>query len=196
MTGTPVPANESNRFFTISNLLSISRAVLAIPFVAVMLSGRPDAKWWGIAIMAVGALTDRYDGILARRLNQITEWGKILDPLADKIGVAAVALVLWVRQDIPGWFILIILLRDVLIFSGGMWLKRRVGIVLPSNTAGKWTVGVVSLALGSALVGLPDIATMICIAASVVMLLVSFSLYVQRFVEVLKEQAGPDGIAR
>ncbi len=102
----------SSRFLTSSNLLSILRALLVIPFVAVMVSELPSARIWGCVIILLAALTDKLDGMLARRFNEITEWGKILDPLADKIGVAAVALVLLWLGEIPLWFLLVLIIRD------------------------------------------------------------------------------------
>jgi len=177
------------KFFTISNLLSISRALLAFPFTIVMLSSVPSARTWGAAIMCLAALTDKLDGVLARKYGQITEWGKILDPLADKIGVAAVALVLVYLNDIPLWFVVGLGARDVLILVGGIQLKSRRGIVLPSNEVGKWAVGVVSLALFTALIGIQSVILDVLIWASVVMLGLSLYLYVRRFVDVIRQGA-------
>ena len=75
--------NHSSRFLTVSNLLSISRAVLIIPFVAVILSAIPGSRLWACLIMVVAALTDKFDGVLARRLHEVTDWGKILQPFAS-----------------------------------------------------------------------------------------------------------------
>jgi len=177
---------SSDRFLTISNLLSIARALLAIPFAVVMLTSIPPSRLWGGIIMIVAALTDKYDGVLARKYNQITEWGKILDPVADKIAVGAVAIVLLVLGNIPVWFVIVLLVRDVVIFSGGMYLKTKKGIVLQSNEAGKWTVGIVSLALFLMVLDAQSILVDFAIWASVVLLIVSFSMYVKRFMEVMK----------
>lgn len=179
-------AESSNRFLTISNLLSVMRALLAIPFAVVMLNGTPASRLWGAIIMVLAALTDKYDGVLARKYSQVTEWGKILDPVADKIAVGAVAIVLLVLGSIPVWFVVVLLVRDMLIFSGGMYIKSRKGVVLQSNEAGKWTVGIVSLALFLMVLGAQSILVDIFVWASVVLLVVSFSMYVSRFIEVMK----------
>jgi CDP-diacylglycerol--glycerol-3-phosphate 3-phosphatidyltransferase len=178
----------SSRFLTSSNLLSILRAFLIIPFVAVMLSALPNARLWGCLIIALAALTDKLDGVLARRFNEITEWGKILDPLADKIGVAAVALVLLWLGEIPLWFVVALLVRDLLIFAGGVYVKARYGIVSASNLLGKWTIGIVSIALFAGVLHLGFPWMDLLIAASTVMLVVSLASYSQRFVTILKEQ--------
>lgn len=162
------------------------RALLAIPFAVVMLNGTPASRLWGAIIMVLAALTDKYDGVLARKYDQITEWGKILDPVADKIAVGAVAIVLLVLGSIPVWFVVVLLVRDMLIFSGGMYIKSRKGVVLQSNEAGKWTVGIVSLALFLMVLGAQSILVDIFVWASVVLLVVSFSMYVSRFIEVMK----------
>lgn len=138
--------------------------------------------------MFIGALTDKYDGELARKYNQITEWGKILDPLADKIGVGAVVLVLLVLNVIPLWFVIIVLGRDVLIFSGGMYLKAARGVVLPSNETGKWAVGIISLTLFLMVLNLHSWVIDVLMVLSVVLLALSFVLYVKRFGEVLRHR--------
>jgi len=178
-----------DRFFTISNLLSISRALLAIPFVLVMLSEYPSARMWGGLIMFVAALTDKYDGVLARKFNQTTEWGKILDPLADKIAVGAVVLVLLHLHDIPLWLVVVVLGRDILIFIGGMYIKATRGVVLPSNETGKWAVGIISLTLFLMVLDLHSWVIDVLLCISVLLLALSFVLYIKRFIEVLKQRA-------
>ena len=185
-TGT-ASTGSTDRFLTASNLLSITRAVLVIPFIVVMLFTDPPSQLWGCIIMVVAALTDRYDGILARKFNQITDWGKILDPLADKIAVAAVAIVLLILGDIPVWFVTVLIARDVLIASGGVYIKKKKGLLLQSNEAGKWTVGIVALALSLMVLNAQTILVDVAVWASVVLLVISLALYVRRFVEVMKD---------
>jgi len=185
----PTPdALSGERFFTVSNLLSIFRAFLSLPFAIIMLSGAPGSRWWGAAIMAVAALTDKLDGVFARRLNQVTEWGKILDPLADKIAVITVVVVLLVLKEIPVWFVALVLVRDVVIFGAGMYLKAVHGVVLPSNETGKWAVGIISLTLFLFLVGFVSVVTDVLMAASVIMQALSSYFYAIRFGRVLKTQ--------
>ncbi|MBM2841304.1 MAG: CDP-alcohol phosphatidyltransferase [Bacteroidetes bacterium] len=179
-------AGSSNRFFTISNLLSISRALLTIPLAFVMLRETPESRLWGAGIIVLAALTDKFDGVLARRYNQITEWGKILDPLADKVAVGVVAVVLLILGNIPVWFVVVLLVRDVLIFAGGMYIKKKKGILLQSNEAGKWTVGIVAVALFLVVLNAQSILVDTAIWLSVALLAVSSFLYVKRFNEIMK----------
>lgn len=146
----------TREFLTISNLLSLSRIALAVLFAVVMFAAIPSATLWGFGILLVAMVTDKLDGDLARRLGQETTWGRILDPLADKIGVGIVCLVLLVRDLVPVWFVALLLGRDLLILAGGVILRARKGVVLPSNMTGKWTVGVIAVALILALLEAPQ----------------------------------------
>ncbi|MBX2992737.1 MAG: CDP-alcohol phosphatidyltransferase family protein [Bacteroidetes bacterium] len=178
------------RFFTVSNLLSICRAVLAVPFAMVMLSDIPDKTLWGILILAVAALTDKLDGALARKYNEITEWGKILDPLADKIGIGVVAVVLVMLGLVPLWFVLVLFGRDLLILAGGLYLKKYTSIVPQSNLLGKWTIGILALMMVCALMEW-SIATEIFLWTSVAMLVASLGMYLSRFLEIVKASSSP-----
>jgi CDP-diacylglycerol--glycerol-3-phosphate 3-phosphatidyltransferase len=181
-TGSPDAASAS-KFFTVSNLLSISRIFLAVSFVLVMLAQAPWSRAWGIVIICVAALTDNLDGRIARYLHQETEWGRILDPLADKLGIAAAGLVLLYLGLIPIWFVAVMLARDLMILCGGMYVKATLGAVLPSTTMGKWTVGVLCATLLLILCDSPALVVAAFIWGSTAMLMLSFALYVRRFIE-------------
>lgn len=174
-------------FLTISNLLSIFRAVLSIPFALVMLLPDPPLRSWAAVILAVGALTDKLDGDIARMRGEETAWGRILDPLADKVCVAVMALVLLTLGALPLWFVAVLIGRDVLILCGGMYLKSTRGMVLPSNTAGKWTAGIVALTVFVLLLDLAPGALWIFLGACLAGLALSFTQYVTRFVQVLRQ---------
>ena len=177
---------STNRFLTASNLLSILRLLLAAPFSIVMLSGNPSGRLWGAIIMVMAALTDKYDGVLARKYGLTTQWGKVLDPLADKIGVAVVAIILLILGNIPLWFLLTLLVRDILIFSGGIYIRSHKGVILQSNELGKWTVGIVALALFLMVLNAQSILVEIFTWISTILLVTSFAIYVNRFIEVIK----------
>ena len=128
-------------FWTIPNALSLLRLLLPIPFAYVMTAGVPDAKWWAVGIIVLGVITDKLDGDIARWLHCESEWGRILDPLADKVAVGVIALTLLWLGLVPAWFVVLLLARDLLILAGGLYIRKRTGEVLPSNVAGKWAVG-------------------------------------------------------
>jgi CDP-diacylglycerol--glycerol-3-phosphate 3-phosphatidyltransferase len=180
-------------FLTLPNILSLLRLFLVIPLITVMLSDIPSARLWGVFCMILGGLTDFFDGRLARRLNCESEWGRILDPLADKVGVAGAALALLLLNDLPLWFFLALVARDVAILLGGLWLKARYGVVLPSIPAGKWAVGTFALTLVLLVAGLRSLVTDILIGISLVFLLLSFVLYVRIFIRELSRRRRGDG---
>lgn len=173
------------RFLTISNILSLFRLFLSVPFALVMLDGSDNGRLWGAVLMVVAAATDKLDGDFARKFHQTSEWGKILDPLADKIAVGTVIAVLFVLGDLPAWFLVIALGRDLVILLGGIYLRRRTGVLVPSNQFGKWTVGLVSAALFVLVLSGRSTVGDYLLAINAVLLLLSLGLYGKRFVELL-----------
>jgi cardiolipin synthase len=176
----------SNTFLTLPNLLSFVRIALIVPFVIVVFSSIPSARLWACLIMALAALTDKLDGDLARKYQQTSEWGKILDPLADKIGIGALVIVLIILRLIPTWLAVSLFARDLLILLGGVYLKARCKLVLPSNLAGKWTVGVIALTLFAILAGVRSVVVDLLVWATVTMLVLSLALYSREFLAVLR----------
>jgi len=174
--------------FTIPNFLSGLRMVLVVPFALVLTSDIPNARWWGIGIALLAMLTDKLDGDLARYLHAESEWGRILDPLADKVAVATIAIILLWLGIIPLWFVIVLVARDLLILAGGLYLKKRTGEVLPSNMAGKWAVGVISMTMLLALIDESMWIVPVGIWMSVAMVLLSTVLYVKRFVAVVSKE--------
>jgi CDP-diacylglycerol--glycerol-3-phosphate 3-phosphatidyltransferase len=181
-----VSTDLQRRFLTLSNVLSLFRLLLPVPFVLVMKDGSPEGRLWGAVLMLVAAATDKLDGVVARRLHQTSEWGKVLDPLADKVAVGAVVVVLYVLGDLPAWFLVIALGRDLLILCGGLYLRSRTAIIVPSNEFGKWTVGIVSLALFVLVLSGRTLIADFLLWGSTAMLLVSLGLYGKRFDQLLK----------
>jgi len=131
-----------NELLKTSNLISISRILLVFPTVYFLSKINESDSYRIIVILFfVGAyLTDLLDGFIARKFNQITEFGKIIDPLADKIYVTIIVLQLFWMSEIPTFYFWIIIFRDIIIFLGGIYLSNIIGKVLPSNLLGKITV--------------------------------------------------------
>jgi len=171
--------------WTIPNALSVLRVLLVLVFLVEIFSDRTNARWWGFFWLALAAVTDKLDGDLARWLHAESEWGRILDPLADKIGVALVAVALLVKGWLPLWFVAVLLLRDLLILIGGLLIKRKTGEVVPSNMAGKWAVGVIAVTLLLTLIDDTIPFLPVCMGLSLVMVAVSTAGYVKRFNEIM-----------
>ena len=130
--------------FTPSNLISAMRAMFVLPAIFCIMA---HLYFLVAAIFIAAALTDILDGLIARRTNTVSELGKIVDPLADKIFIGFVVITMAAYGLIPLWFIAIILGRDLVILAGGWWAKKKLGVVLPSNYPGKAAVVAVALTL-------------------------------------------------
>ncbi|HHU78550.1 MAG: CDP-diacylglycerol--glycerol-3-phosphate 3-phosphatidyltransferase [Caldicoprobacterales bacterium] len=94
-------------------------------------------KVWAFAVFLVAGLTDVLDGFIARRYNLITKWGKLMDPLADKLMLITVLLCLFIDEVIPIWVILIIALKELLMILGAAFLYRNRKMVVQANFYGK-----------------------------------------------------------
>lgn len=129
---------------TISNLLSSSRFVLVLPSVYFLWTHQITLL---LVTIVLAALTDIFDGYFARSRNEITELGKIIDPLADKVYVGAMTIGLYVLEYIPLWFFCIILGRDILILLGSFYVTKKTNKTLMSNYIGKATVILISITL-------------------------------------------------
>ena len=97
------------------NLLSLIRIILTPLFIILLFSDVPNAKFFALLIFAIAAITDGYDGYLARKYNQITPVGKFLDPLADKILVVSTFISFAVIGIIDYWIVGIIIFRDLFV---------------------------------------------------------------------------------
>lgn len=126
--------------FYISNLLSALRVLLVIPIYYWFNQNTPTAVYWIVSLLLVAALTDSFDGRLARRLNQQSDLGRILDPVADKIAMGIIAYLLVKLRGLPLWFLGLVLLRDMVILLTGLLILRKKNIVVESVMIGKITV--------------------------------------------------------
>jgi CDP-diacylglycerol--glycerol-3-phosphate 3-phosphatidyltransferase len=152
-----------------------------------LLSDELWTKYWACGLGLVAILTDKLDGTFARKFHEESEFGKIIDPLADKILVAVVAVVLTIQSIIPFWFVAVVIVRDILILSGGIYLKANQKVVLPSNIIGKIAVGVISVYL---ILSILNIEQLIVVSAvflwiSIFFLAISFFVYLNRFIKVI-----------
>lgn len=128
--------NNNQYNMTISNIITISRLVL-LPFIIYFLLA--EQRLVAFVIMLVSLFSDGLDGYLARKLNQESRLGKFLDPLCDKIFLAAVLITLLYIKAVPLWAVLVIVLRDFLILLGSYILLKSKAVVEPSNAFGKIT---------------------------------------------------------
>jgi len=157
--------------------------VLTIPLVlAIAHDERAVALAIGIAALASDAL----DGMIARRYSVESELGRLLDPLADKVLAASVALALLVRQMIPLWYVAAVIGRDLLIVAGGFVLRRRIGVIAPSLPIGKAAATSIGVVLLAAIAGVSGALLAGLALASSVLLLWSLVVYAARLRRALR----------
>lgn len=168
--------------WTVSNYISVARIVLVIPAAYCLMAHFPYHRLWSIFFIILASTTDFLDGYLARRLRQVSDLGKVIDPLADKIGIGIIAVCLLLTGDIALWYLMIVIARDILIFLGGIYIQQRKGIVPQANVAGKIAVNVVALALALSVLRINACETfrVWMIWLSVVFMALSLIIYAKR----------------
>lgn len=128
----PVPStsDHSHDIYTVANIITVLRLMLVPFFFAVLVSG----PWEGRAmssdvaaflIFAIAASTDWVDGQIARRTGTVTEIGKAIDPLVDRLLIASGVLGLYIVGRLPLWIVLLLLLRDLYLLGGAAYLARN-----------------------------------------------------------------------
>jgi phosphatidylglycerophosphate synthase len=148
-------------------------------------------------------VSDLLDGYFARSRNEISELGKIIDPIADKVTIIVIILILLFMDIVPFWYVIITIARDLIILTGGLYLSSRKNIVLQSNRAGKiavFTIGltlVISIIIQGAVYGdfgnfllyhieFLKLLYTIMIFTSLGMVVISLASYFNRFFSILK----------
>ncbi|MBQ9989944.1 MAG: CDP-diacylglycerol--glycerol-3-phosphate 3-phosphatidyltransferase [Lachnospiraceae bacterium] len=121
------------------NKLTVFRMIMIVPFVVVMLLGNSLSygKWIALVIFVVASLTDLLDGYLARKHNLVTNFGKFMDPLADKLLVCSALICLVELERIPSWVVIIIISREFII-SGFRLVASDNGVVIAASYWGKF----------------------------------------------------------
>jgi cardiolipin synthase len=125
----------TDRVLTVPNLLSVLR-LAGVPLFLWLVLG-PEADFWALVLLMVSGFSDYLDGNLARRLNQTSSLGQVLDPVADRLYILAVVIGLVLRDIIPVWLAVILPMRDVLLFSLVPFLLTRGYSALPVHYLGK-----------------------------------------------------------
>lgn len=126
---------QTERVWTLPNALSVARLLTIPVFVWLALGAEQDG--WAALVLALGGITDYLDGMLARRWNQITRVGQLLDPIADRLSTVAVLVVFLMRGVLPWWFVALLVGRDVVLALQMARLKRHGVTGLPVNFVGK-----------------------------------------------------------
>jgi len=126
--------SDTKRYFTAANIISMARIVLTVPAVWFFATDR----WvWGLIILGICVISDWLDGFVARKTHEVSDFGKLIDPLADKVVAAGMILLMIIRMDFPLWFLIVLTVRDASIFIIKRIFYNRYKIVNGANIAGK-----------------------------------------------------------
>ncbi len=128
-------AEDSTRVWTIPNALSFLRFLLIPVFLWLVLGAQEDL--WAVAVLAFSGITDWADGVIARNFHQTSALGRLLDPLVDRLTIAATLVGLALRELIPWWLVAILVAREILLLALVPTLRRRGIIALPVHYLGK-----------------------------------------------------------
>ena len=175
------------------NKLTILRVIMIPFFVFFLLSGvgGSASKWIALVIFAAASITDTLDGYIARRDNLITDFGKFMDPLADKLLVCSALIALVDLNKIAAWVVIIIIAREFII-SGFRLIAADNGVVIAASYWGKFKtasqmVTVILLVLNIQNTVFTVLGT-VFIYISLVLTVVSLIDYIAKNKEVLKDQ--------
>ena len=119
------------------NILSILRIILIPVFIAVFTVQSPGRSQWAALIFIMASLTDWFDGYIARRWEQVTLFGKFIDPVADKLLVLAALIMLVEFKRVDSWIAIVIIGRDLAI-TGLRAIASSMGIVIAAKEMGKY----------------------------------------------------------
>lgn len=124
----------SSRIFTIPNILSFGRLLLVPVFLVFIIRGDDG---FALLVLVISSITDYLDGVLARSLHQVSRLGQLLDPAADRLFIFTALIGLAIRDVIPWWLFIAIVLRDVLLLTLGIILANNGFGPLPVHHLGK-----------------------------------------------------------
>ncbi len=180
----------NKELFYIPNLLSLARMVLILPLAYLLLYQFAQQKALIIAIMLLMYVTDLLDGYIARKFNQVSELGKIIDPLADKAAVIVITVIVFINGFLPLWFFLVITIRDVLILGFGLYLEKTRNITLMSNFWGKAAVFCIGVILLLTVINFEFFDVFLNVFYYIVLILITLSLisYYIRFKKTIGEK--------
>lgn len=169
-----------------ANKLTILRVLMIPAFLLVLYLDIPGANYWALAIFAVASITDTLDGYIARHYNQITDFGKFMDPLADKCLVTAAMLWFVEVGQLPAWALLVVIIREFGV-SGLRMVAADKGRVIAAGWSGKVKTASSMVCIVLMLLPIPHVVNQICIAVIVLTTIYSGVEYFMKNLDVLMQ---------
>ena len=167
-----------------ANKLTLARVVMIPAFMLVLYLGIPGANYWALAIFALSSATDWLDGYIARKYNQVTDFGKFMDPLADKCLVTAAMLWFVEVGQMPAWALLLVIVREFAI-SGLRMNAATTGRVIAAGWSGKVKTFSTMICIMLMLLPIPEILNTLCVAVIVLTTIYSGVEYLMKNIDVI-----------
>lgn len=152
-TADPGETDHSRDIYTVANIVTVLRLMLVPFFFAALIRGGHDLG--AFMLYAIAASTDWLDGQIARRTGTVTVLGKAIDPLVDRLLIAAGVFGLWFVDRLPGWIPVLLVARDVYLGYGAWKLEQEYHIRLPVTWLGKLTTAVLMAGFADLVLGWP-----------------------------------------
>lgn len=175
-----------DEIYTWSNFISFTRVLVVVPIIWLHIENDYKANYLIVLLLGYGILSDYLDGLVARWRDEISELGKNLDPIADKLMAFFLFLYTVIIGWIPVWYFAVGVVRDLLILTGSAHIKKRRGKVAMSIMSGKVSVNVMALYWMSVFF-LRDAETLhtVLMIISVLFMVYSFIVYIIRYRKII-----------
>lgn len=147
--------DRAHDVYTVANIITVLRLVLVPFFFSVLITDGHDIL--SFSLFALAASTDWLDGQIARRTGTVTELGKIIDPLVDRLLIAAGVLGLFLVGRLPGWIVAVLFARDAYLLAGAWVLERAHAPRVPVIYVGKVTTALLLVGFSGAILNMPKV---------------------------------------
>ena len=179
--------------FSVPNIMSYFRILLIPVFCVLYVNAETAADFlWAGAVVLISSLTDMFDGMVARKFNQITELGKVLDPVADKLSHAALAVCLAIRHPLMWALIALMVIKEGYMAIMGIYFLRRGRMLDGAMWYGK--VCTASLFVGLLVLflfpGIPEVWVNTIIIVLMVIMAAALIMYIPQFAKMRRGEAG------
>lgn len=144
-----------------ANYLTIARVVMIPIFLVLMYLDFPGSRYWALGVYIVACLTDWVDGYIARHYNQVSDFGKFMDPLADKCLVMAALCCFVAEGTVAAWILAVVLVREFAV-SGMRMVAVEKGRVIAAGWSGKVKTASTMVCICLILFGIPHVLNLIC----------------------------------
>jgi cardiolipin synthase len=152
----PAAEEVHHTIYSVANLITIVRLLMVPFFFTVLIGGEGErSRLAAFLIYVIAGSTDWIDGQIARRTNTVTQFGKIIDPLVDRLLLASGVVGLYLIGELPLWVPVVLVLRDVYLLYGAYVLERS-RVILPVTYTGKLTTAVLLVGFSSLIAGWPE----------------------------------------